>query len=307
MGRAMSAESWKISVAAPRETVEAVLEAQPEDEIDIVLSGREIDEARGEWMLEAWLEEEPSPAQIDALKALFPPPSPELTVERLEEQDWVTLSQAGMEPIRTGRFHVRTPDHPAPDEAGLIDLVIPASQAFGTGQHATTAGCLAMLDQMAERGENPARIVDVGTGTGLLAFSATRLWPDALVTASDIDPVCETVLRDNARLNGISLGDGAGEIAPAVAPGVDHPLLRARAPYDLLIANILAGPLIDLAPEFAPHIAPGGSVLLAGLLTSQEAAVLDAYDGIGIELVERMVSSDWSILWLRKTAQTAGG
>lgn len=292
---------------ATREIVEAVLEAQPEDETAMVLSGREIDEARGEWMLEAWLEEEPSSAQLQALKALFPALAPELNVERLEEQDWVTLSQAGMEPIRAGRFHVRTPDHPAPDKAGLVDLVIPASQAFGTGQHATTAGCLAMLDRMEERGERPARIVDVGTGTGLLAFAALRLWSDAMVIASDIDPVCESVLRENAKLNNVPLGDVASELSVVTAPGLDHPMLRKGAPYDLLIANILARPLIDLAPEFAPHVAPGGSVLLAGLLEAQEAAVLDAYNRVGIRLVERIISGDWSILWLRKSSRPLSG
>lgn len=284
-----------------------MLEAQPEDETAMVLSGREIDEARGEWMLEAWLEEEPSSAQLQALKALFPALAPELNVERLEEQDWVTLSQAGMEPIRAGRFHVRTPDHPAPDKAGLVDLVIPASQAFGTGQHATTAGCLAMLDRMEERGERPARIVDVGTGTGLLAFAALRLWSDAMVIASDIDPVCESVLRENAKLNNVPLGDVASELSVVTAPGLDHPMLRKGAPYDLLIANILARPLIDLAPEFAPHVAPGGSVLLAGLLEAQEAAVLDAYNRVGIRLVERIISGDWSILWLRKSSRPLSG
>lgn len=299
--------SWKVSTHAPRRVVEAALEAQGEDDMDMVLSGREIDETSGEWMLEAWLEREPSPAQLKALAALLPEPAPQLHIEKLEEQDWVTLSQAGMEPVRAGRFRVRTPDHLPPDDAALIDLVIPASQAFGTGQHATTAGCLAMLDRMAASGERPRQIIDVGTGTGLLAFAALRLWPDAMVIASDIDPICETVLRENARLNHVPLGNPAGELDVVTASGVDHPLLQARAPYDLLIANILAGPLIDLAPEFAPVVAAGGSVLLAGLLASQEAAVADAYRRHGFVTVESLVSGDWSILWLRNSASPAAG
>ena len=181
--------SWKVSATAHRELVERVLGVHEDD--TIVLSGREVDEASGEWVLEAWVEDEPTPAQLRAIEAYFSQPTPRLVVEELEEQDWVTLSQAGMEPIRAGRFHVRTPDHPASSGENAIDFVIPASQAFGTGQHATTAGCLAMLDHMANDGTTFTDIVDVGTGTGLLAFAALRLWPSARVAASDIDPVCQ--------------------------------------------------------------------------------------------------------------------
>jgi ribosomal protein L11 methyltransferase len=292
--------SWKVSATAHRELVERVLGAHEDD--TIVLSGREVDEASGEWVLEAWLEDEPTPAQLRALEALFHAPVPGLAVEQLEEQDWVTLSQAGMEPIRAGRFHVRTPDHAASSEPGAIDFVIPASQAFGTGQHATTAGCLAMLDAIASLGASFRNIVDVGTGTGLLAFAAQRLWPEARVAAADIDPVCEMVVCDNAAVNGVPLGIKTGEVAVVTAPGLDHPALVQRAPYDLLIANILAGPLIELAPSFVPHVTAGGSIVLAGLLATQEDAVVDAYRQLGCELVQRNVAGDWSILWLRIAA-----
>lgn len=292
--------SWKVSATAHREWVERVLGAHEDD--TIVLSGREVDETSGEWVLEAWLEDEPTALQLRALEALFPAPVPGLVVEQLEEQDWVTLSQAGMEPIRAGRFHVRTPDHAASNEEGAIDFVIPASQAFGTGQHATTAGCLAMLDTIANRGASFRNTVDVGTGTGLLAFAALRLWSHARVAASDIDPVCEVVVRDNAAMNGVPLGTGTGEVAVVTAPGLDHPALLRRAPYDLLIANILAGPLIELAPSFVPHVTAGGSIILAGLLVTQEDAVIDAYRQLGCELRQRDVAGDWSILWLRAAA-----
>ena len=292
--------SWKVSATAHRELVERVLGAHEDD--TIVLSGREVDEANGEWVLEAWLEDEPTPAQLCALEALFPAPVPGFVVEQLEEQDWVTLSQAGMEPIRAGRFHVRTPDHAASSEPGTIDFVIPASQAFGTGQHATTAGCLAMLDAIGSLGASFRNIVDVGTGTGLLAFAAQRLWPEARVAAADIDPVCEMVVCDNAAVNGVPLGIKTGEVAVVTAPGLDHPALVQRAPYDLLIANILAGPLIELAPSFVPHVTAGGSIVLAGLLATQEDAVVDAYRQLGCNLVQRNVAGDWSILWLRIAA-----
>lgn len=295
--------SWKVSATAQRELVERVLEAHEDD--TIVLSGREVDEASGKWVLEVWLEDEPTPAQLRAMEAYFPHPAPQLMVEELEEQDWVTLSQAGMEPIRAGRFHVRTPDHRADDTAGTIDLVIPASQAFGTGQHATTAGCLRILDRMRAADEEFANIIDVGTGTGLLAFAALRLWPDARVTATDIDPVCEGVVRDNADLNAVPLGQEQGAVSVLTADGVDHSQLAARAPYDLLIANILAGPLIELAPEFTPQVSPGGSIILAGLLITQEDDVVATFRREGLEVEQRLHSGDWSILWLRKPAPPA--
>ena len=289
--------SWKVSAMASRGLVEAALEGHEDD--TIVLSGREVDEAKGEWVLEAWLDDEPTPAQLRAIEAYFPDPGPQIEVEELEEQDWVTLSQAGMEPIRAGRFHVRTPDHPAADTAESIDLVIPASQAFGTGQHATTSGCLQILDRMRAADEKFTDIIDVGTGTGLLAFAALRLWPEARVTATDIDPVCEHVVCDNAGLNAVPLGQGHGAVFVLTADGVDHPQMAARAPFDLLIANILAGPLIELAPDFARRVEAGGSIILAGLLITQEDEVVAAYRQEGLEVEQRLHSGDWSILWLR--------
>jgi len=229
---------------------------------------------------------------------LFADKAPKITAEQLPDEDWLTLSQQGVEPIRAGRFHVHTPEHaPAKD---AVNFVIPASQAFGTGQHETTAGCLAMLDAMKRRGVMARNLADIGTGTGLLAFAAMHLWPRALATASDIDEVCAGVVTDNADLNGVKLGARAGELTMVIADGMQHPLLEARGPYDLLFANILAGPLVELAPDFAAAVVPGGHVLLAGLLETQEARVRCAYRTAGFRLAERMVNGDWSILWLRK-------
>ena len=184
----------------------------------------------------------------------------------------MTESQLGMEPIRAGRFHVHTPDHPPSDEPGVRSFVIPASQAFGTGQHETTAGCLVMLGEMKRRGVIARRIADIGTGTGLLAFAALDLWPRAHAVASDIDPVCGPVVAENAAANGFAMGAKAGQVAIAIAAGMDDPDLRACGPYDLLIANILAGPLVELAGDFAEAVPPRGNLLLAGLLETQERA-----------------------------------
>lgn len=294
--------SWKLVAYAPKAVVQAALAAHEAiDEWDpaIVVTGSEVAEDKpDDWVLEAYVAERPGKAEHDAVTALFSSNAPALTAEELPETDWVTETQKAVAPIRAGRFHIHTRDFPADESA--VDLLIPAAQAFGTGQHATTAGCLTMLDAMKQRGVVVRNLADIGTGTGLLAFAAMRLWPRAHAIASDIDEVCEPVVVENALLNAIPLGTASGELAMVIAEGLDDVLLAGRAPYDLLIANILAGPLISLAGDFADAVRPGGSVLLAGLLETQEPAVRAAYRTAGFRLAARLVNGDWSILWLRR-------
>ncbi len=295
--------SWKLSAFAPKPIVQAALLAHDELEdwdYDLVIAGREVSEDRPQdWVLEGWYPKKPAAAQKRALSGLFNGVAPKITVEKLPDEDWVTLSQQGTPPIRAGLFHVHTPDFdPVPD---AINLAIPASQAFGTGQHQTTAGCLEMLGVMKAEGVRARTIADIGTGTGLLGFAGLALWPRAEVTASDIDPVCAQVVEDNAALNAIPMGAGKGEMFMVIAAGMEHELLQMRAPYDLLIANILAGPLVDLAKDFADAVIPGGSLLLAGLLAGeQETAVRRAYRRAGFRSVARVERGDWAILWLKR-------
>ncbi|WP_246449134.1 50S ribosomal protein L11 methyltransferase [Sphingomonas sabuli] len=225
--------------------------------------------------------------------------SGEPAVEQLGEDDWVTMSQSGLEPIRAGLFFVHTPTHRDRVPAGTIAFEIDAGLAFGTGQHATTAGCLEALDQLDSDKHAFRNVADIGTGTGLLAFAALALWPGAKVIATDIDPVAVDVARDNARINEIPLGHGAGEVLLAQADGMDSPMLAARAPFDLLIANILAGPLIELAPAFVPATAPGGTIVLAGLLDTQSDAVVSAYEALGCSLIDGG-KSEWRVLVFRR-------
>ncbi|USA38387.1 50S ribosomal protein L11 methyltransferase [Pelagerythrobacter marinus] len=297
-------DSWKLTAFAGKAAVRDALAAQEEAadwDHEIVIAGFEVaDDRPDDWRLDAYFPREPDAADRAAIAALFNGKAPRMTVEKLPETDWVTESQRGLDPIRAGRFHVHTPDHAPSRAPGVVNFAIPASQAFGTGQHETTAGCLAMLDAMKRRGTAVRNCADIGTGTGLLAFAALALWPRALATASDIDPACVGVVEHNAAANGIALGGGAGALAMTVADGMDGALLRARAPYDLLIANILAGPLVALAPDFARAMVPRGNLLLAGLLQGQEDAVRRACRRAGFRLAARMVNGDWSILWLRK-------
>lgn len=294
--------SWKLTSFGSKLDIQAALLAHDELEewdYELVISGREIaEDTPDEWVLEAWYPSKPSALQLDAIKSLFAGKAPEITSEKLPDEDWLTLSQQGVDPIHAGRFCVHTPDH-APDPKA-VNLVIPASQAFGTGQHETTAGCLKILDTMRSQGVIARNIADIGTGTGLLAFAALKLWPKAYATASDIDAVCAGVVEENAALNDIRLGAKPGEVAMVIADGMEHELLAARGSYDVLLANILAGPLVELAPSFSEAIAPRGHLILAGLLTTQEQSVRRAYRKQGFRISARLINGDWSILWLRK-------
>lgn len=249
-----------------------------------------------QWEVVAYFEERPSDDSVAALKALTPssagvPPH----LDQLADEDWVTLSQQALEPVSAGRFYVHTETNRGTPPSGATCFRIEASQAFGTGGHATTAGCLAMLDTLKRRGACFANIADVGTGTGLLAFAALSLWPWARVIASDIDPASIAVSRENAGINDIPLGRAPGRLQLCEAAGVDHTSIRARAPFDLVIANILAGPLIDLAPDFADTLAPGGALILAGLLDRQTPDVVRAYREAGLRLAGR-TGDEWPCL-----------
>ena len=296
--------SWIISLPCTRDEAEALsgeipeLDALPEAPVVVT---REIDEEAGEWQLDAYVDNKPSPELLKLLRGLIPSAKGKKpAVSELPEEDWVTLSQQGLEPVQAGRFFVHTSSYADRVPPGTTPFLIDASQAFGTGGHDTTAGCLAMLDRLARVGAAPRNIADIGTGTGLLAFAAMALWPRARTIASDIDPASIFVTRDNADINGVPLGRGGGRLALAVAPGTDHPAIRHRAPYDLVIANILAGPLITLAPDIAAATAPGGHAILAGLIARQMEPVLAAYRAQGFRLAARGGSAEWPCLLLIK-------
>lgn len=288
--------SWRVTLPCTRAQGEAVgaLEAVAGfDEGAPVLVADEPDPDRpDEWLIHAYFEHRPT-AKETAILAALGSGAPQL--EELGETDWVSMSQAGLQPLRAGRFHVHTPTHKPDPEA--VNFEIDAGLAFGTGQHATTAGCLTVLDALASDGRRFSNIADIGTGTGLLAFAALALWPGAKCIATDIDPVAVEVARDNAAINRVAVGHGAGELLLAVADGMDSALLTARAPFDLLIANILAGPLVELAPAFAAALAPGGTIILAGLLDSQAEAVVAAYEPFGLSPA-RPWTGQWPVVEL---------
>jgi len=283
-------DSWRLTLPCTRAEAEAIDAA--EIAIDAVLmTTEEVEDDVERWRLDAYSEAEPDAAMIAAIRALVPSAAEvEPLVEPLYDEDWVTLSQAGLEPIREGRFVVHTSAHPVDPPAGGRAFLIDAGRAFGTGHHATTSGCLAMLDAMAER--RFANVIDIGTGTGLLAFAARHLWPAARVLATDIDPMAIEVTRENAGGNAI-----AG-VELIVADGALDDAITTAAPYDLIIANVLAGPLVSMAPELAAIAAPGATIVLAGLLETQRGQVVDAYAACGCALLEADRRGDWTILRL---------
>ena len=287
--------SFRVTVRCSRAQGEAIGAAGdlfPGSSDPPVLVADEPDPSKSdEWLIHAYFEHAPTADELAGVEALG---SGSPRVEELGEADWVTMSQAGLQPIRAGRFIVHTPTNPSAPP-GAIAFEIEASLAFGTGQHATTSGCLEALDRLAREDARFGNIADIGTGTGLLAFAALALWPEARCIATDVDSVAVEIARENAAINRVKLGHGEGELLLAQADGMDSPLLAARAPMDLIVANILAGPLIDLASDFAKSLAQGGTIILAGLLDTQADAVASAYHEQGLRIRDRGFG-EWPVL-----------
>jgi len=214
-------------------------------------------------------------------------------VGQLPDVDWIKLSQEGLPPVRAGRFFVYGAHDAGTVPHGVIPIKIEAGLAFGTGHHETTALCLHVLSDLSKR-RRFANVLDLGCGTGLLAIGAAKLWRKS-VLASDIDPVAVEVTKENARANG-----EAPLIRALTADGLDHPALAGQAPYDLIVANILAGPLTRLAPAIARALSPGGMLVLSGLLQWQENLVLSFYRPHGLQLRNARRGGVWSALTLER-------
>ncbi len=236
------------------------------------------------------------PGHVAALRAAAGLDDPAVTthLHPLTDQDWVAMSLAGLPPVRAGRFRLRG-GHNAPAAGGTIDILIEAGQAFGTGHHGTTQGCLLALDGLAKtvRPQTRLRVLDVGAGSGALAIAAAKAFRSP-VAATEIDPLSAAVARDNVRLNGV-----ADRVSVLTAAGLDHADLRG-ARFDLILANILAGPLIRLAPALTRAAAPHARLVLSGLLISQQRGVLGAYRSRGWRLHARRRLDGWATLTLTR-------
>lgn len=251
------------------------------------------------WRLEAYFAREPDEAALrEALRPLIGPAADAGSLRIIEPKDWVAASLEGLDPVRAGRFVV----HGAHDRARVrpheIGLEIEAALAFGTGHHGTTRGCLLALADALER-RRPRRVLDVGTGTGILALAAARALR-RIVVAGDLDPEAVRVARANARLNG-----AGGLVRVYSAPGVRHALASRPRRFDLVFANILARPLMRLAPSLAKVVAPAGILVLSGLLERDVPAVLSPYAAQGLRLRERRHLEGWATLVLARGGAAA--
>jgi ribosomal protein L11 methyltransferase len=251
------------------------------------------------WRVEGFSRTKPNGALLEATLALaLPDAAPDVAVEAVPPRDWVSENQAGFPPLRAGGFFIYGSHHRGPVPRDAIPILIDAATAFGTGEHATTQGCLAALERLTRR---PRRILDMGCGTGILSIAAAKHWRRP-VLACDIDPEAVRVARINARRNRV-----AGLVRPTIASTYHHRAIARGAPYDVVFANILARPLIEMAADLARVLAPGGHAILSGLLARQEAAVLAAHRAQGLYLRARIPLEGWHSLVVAKGAAAYRG
>ncbi len=254
----------------------------------------EIEDGSGLWEVGGYFDAPPDEVALALLAAAHG--ARPFAVSELPETDWVAKVRRELSPVRAGRFFVHGAHDADKVPKGAEALLIEASMAFGTGHHGTTQGCLAALDALARDGVAPSAVADIGCGTAVLAMAAARLWPDATVIASDIDPVAIEVAAANLAANGLQR-----RVTLVEAAGFDHLSLATAAPFDLVLANILKGPLVALAPDMAARTAPGGHVILSGILDEQAEEVTEVYSRAGFNLVSSEGIVEWTTLCLRRT------
>lgn len=253
----------------------------------------EIEDGSGMSEVGGYFTEAPDEVALALLAAAYG--AKPFVVSKVPDTDWVDKVRRELTPVEAGRFFVYG-SHDAdkiPDSS--VPLLIEAAMAFGTGHHGTTQGCLEALDRLATEGFIGKHVADIGCGTAVLAMGAACLWPDMII-ASDIDEVAVEVAEANVRANNLS-----DKVTCVVAAGFENPELHARAPYDLVFANILKQPLIDLAPDMASHIAPGGYAILSGILTWQADEVVEVYTAQGMPQLRRDTIGEWVTLTLQRS------
>ncbi|MCC7320293.1 MAG: 50S ribosomal protein L11 methyltransferase [Rubellimicrobium sp.] len=276
-----------------RDGAEALAAAVEEvDPAPYAVGVTEIEDGSGLWEVGAHFEEAPDAIALDLLAAVHG--ARPFAVSEVPDIDWVAHVRRELAPVVAGRFFVHGSHDADKVPAGAEPLLIEAAMAFGTGHHGTTLGCLRALERMVARGGMRTRVADIGAGTAVLAMAAARVWPGE-VLATDIDPVAVEVAEANVAANGLT-----GRVTCLEAAGLDHPGIVARAPFDLVFANILKGPLIALAPDMARLVAPGGQVILSGILVEQAEEVAGVYARLGFNPAEREDIGDWSALVLTR-------
>lgn len=276
-----------------RDAAEALSEACEGLEPEPVGTGVfEIEDGSGRWEVGAYFTEAPDEVGLALLAAAFG--ANPFAISELPDVDWVAHVRRELTPVSAGRFFVHGSHDADRVPEGVEALCIEAAMAFGTGHHNTTKGCLEALDRLANDGFEARRIADIGCGTAVLAMAAARIWP-VTVLAGDIDRVAVDTAAANVIANGLD-----GRVVCVEAAGFGHPLLDQAAPFDLVLANILKQPLIDLAPQVAARLAPAGRIILSGILTGQAAEVVGVYEAEGFSLERRDDLGEWTALTMRR-------
>ncbi len=246
----------------------------------------------GHWVVVAYFEETPDATDLALLSAGFGAAAFE--VAPVPDEDWVARVQRELSPVEAGRFYVHGSHDKDAVPRGRVSLLIDAAMAFGTGHHGTTKACLLMFERLAGTVGVPASVADIGCGTAVLAMAAAKAGSRTVV-AGDNDPVAVGVAAENVAANGLE-----GRVGCVVAEGFAHPAIEAHAPYDLVFANILKGPLIELAPDMAAATHAGGHVILSGLLIGQADEISDVYSRSGFNMVDRINIGEWTCLLARR-------
>ncbi|MGB3178919.1 MAG: 50S ribosomal protein L11 methyltransferase [Albidovulum sp.] len=252
----------------------------------------EIEDGSGRHEVGIYFEEEPDGTELALMAAIYG--AKPFAVSELPETDWVAHVKRELQPVEAGRFFVYGSHDADKVPEDCVPLLIEAAMAFGTGHHGTTKGCLLALDRLERTGYRARKVADIGCGTAVLAMAAAAIWPDPVI-ASDIDRVAVDVAEANVAANGLT-----GRVLCYEAVGFDHPQLGATAPFDLVFANILKGPLIGLVSDMARLIAPNGYAILSGILDRQADEVTAAYKMAGFSLASRDEIGEWATLVMKR-------
>ena len=283
---------WRAALVVPVTAVPALEQALALD--GAVVSSFEGPNGAG-WCVEAYYVEQPKQVELQvrvaAAAAAMNMAQPALALAPLPDIDWLAENRKSFAPLKVSRFFLHSAHDRDRAPRGVLPLEVEAGRAFGTGRHETTQGCLLALQVLA-RARAPLNALDLGCGSGILALAMARLWRRP-VLASDIDPWAVRTARSNARINAL-----APLLTALQADGLNHRALRSRAPYDLIVANILAAPLLAMARPIAGALAPGGHLILSGLLARQQRAIVAKYRDLGMVSRHRVQLGEWPTLLL---------
>jgi ribosomal protein L11 methyltransferase len=294
-------EVWRVAFSVPDGPMTALLEALDALALSVSAFEEEDDAGAGggSWRVELLMAGRPDPEELRAVlrticAASGVAPGP-LALDRVPERDWLMAVAQQVPPVAAGPFVVHGSHARALVPPGRLALEIDAGLAFGSGEHGSTRGC---LEALGTAGRRPRRVLDLGCGSGVLAIAAARLWPTARVLAVDNDPIAVRIAGENVRLNGVAM-----RARTLVADGYGLAAIRRAAPFDLVLANILADPLIEMAGDLARHLAPGGRAVLSGLLDRQAEAVLAAHARRGLHPVRHITHGPWTTLVLHRRSR----